>query len=82
MSSRNNFTIAHEVSHLVNEIVKMTNEEVLNVYGIQIQPDRSVFDPMYKLKFKTISEWAKFSIEQDNMEYKESYHEKYESEDY
>jgi hypothetical protein len=71
--SRNHHVHAHEVTHLVQEVNKMSIAEAEQAYGIQISEDGTVYDPTYVRTFVTVSEWAEFSFEQDEVDYSEDF---------
>lgn len=71
--SRHHHVHANEVTHVVNDVRRLSVEEAQITYGIEIHEDGSVFDPTYNRKFTTIGEWAEFSVEQDEMDYAEEF---------
>lgn len=60
----------HHVSQIqasvLSNVKKMSNEELVNLYGVEISEDGSVFDPTENRKFKDIDEWAMFIAEQED----------------
>lgn len=54
-----------EVAHLIAEIRTMTPEQALDVHGLQILQDKTVYDTAYELPFKNINAWATFVIAQE-----------------
>ena len=58
-----------EANHIVNDISKMSQEEATRIYGIEFNPDGTVFDPIYNRTFISVAEWAEFNVEQDEVEY-------------
>lgn len=72
--SRNYANVAHEVSHVLNEIKHLTADEVEALYGIRVSKDGSVLDITYNMVFGSVGEWAEFSVEQDNVEFSEHFH--------
>jgi hypothetical protein len=73
MSKHNHNVIAHEVSFTINEINKLTEDEVRSIYGIELLENGKVFDPTYNKKFESVGEWAEFNIEQDDVEFEEHF---------
>jgi len=74
MSSRNHSAAAHEITHLVQELSKLTEEEIENLHGIELKTDGTVWDPTYNMKFDTVGDWATFTIGEDDVEFKEQFH--------
>ena len=81
MSKSNHSVIAHEVTYIVSEISRLSEEEVKSTYGIELLEKGKVFDPTYDKEFETIGEWATFNVEQDEVETEEQFHGKYYGED-
>ena len=73
MSKRNAGDTAHEVANVLHEIKDLSEEEIYEVYGINVT-EAGVFDPLYNKRFASVSEWAKFSVEQDDMQSEEHFH--------
>lgn len=63
-----------EVTRIVNEISHMTQQDIVDTYGIFVDKNGRVEDPTYSRKFETVAEWAQFSLEQEEMEYSEQFH--------
>ena len=72
--SRNHASTAHEVNHLVQEVQRLSDDEIQNLYGIEIRDKGVIFDPTYDMTFTSIGEWAEFNVEQDHVEYSEDFH--------
>lgn len=72
--SRNYSTIAYEIENIMNEMKGLDAEQAYEKFGITLNEDGSIFDPTYNMKFPSVGEWAKFSVEQDNVEYEEHFH--------
>ena len=69
-------SIQHDYRHL-------SQEDFERAYGVELNPDGSVFDPVNQKEFNTLNEWISFEAEQDEMDYAESYgHGKQTHEDY
>lgn len=78
MSKHIHHAVAHDAQHILHDIETLSHDEVESVYGIQLQEDGTVFDPMYNMKFSSVSDWATFGAEQEEMEYGEQFdHGKY-----
>lgn len=74
MSKHNHSAIAQEITHTIHEINRLSKDEVYDIYGIELLEDGRVFDPTYNKTFESVSEWAEFNIEQDEIEYEEHFH--------
>lgn len=74
MSKSNHSVIAHEVTYIVSEISRLSEDEVKVLYGIDFLEDGKVFDPTYDKEFETIGEWATFNVEQDEVVHDEHFH--------
>lgn len=65
------FSHSSEVAHLVAEVNRLSAEEILETYGIELDPmllkynQGFVYDTLENKFFKTIREWAVFTVEQD-----------------
>lgn len=74
-----------EAAHLVAEVNRLSSEELLEIYGIELDPllvkyNRGlVYDTLYDKFFKTIREWAVFIVEQDSLE--DDFEDEYDSHD-
>lgn len=67
-------TVAHEISYIVSQVNQLSEDEVRDVYGIELLPNGMVFDPTYNREFFSVGDWAEFSAEQDAVEYKEHFY--------
>jgi len=76
MRKNNHSVMAQEVTYLISQINKLTEEEVHSLYGIELSADGKVYDTTYDKKFDSINEWAMFNIEQDDVEYEEHFYDK------
>ena len=69
------FSRATEITHLVAEVTRLSVEENLETYGIELDrmglnhSDEFVYDTLYDKYFKTIHEWAAFTVDQESSEY-------------
>lgn len=85
--SRGHFSRSSQVAHLVDEVNRLSLEENLETYGIELDPlllknkQGLVYDTLYDKYFKTIREWAVFTIEQDSIEDEEDDYDKYDDKD-
>ncbi len=66
-------SVAHEVTYTINQVNKLSAEEVLDLYGIELLESGKVFDPTYNREFLSVGEWAEFSAQQDAVEYEERF---------
>jgi len=80
MSKHYHGVTASDVAFIVSEVNRLTLEEVKIVFGIEILEEGKVFDPVYDKTFESVSEWAAFNIEQDDMEYEEHFSKDYDGE--
>lgn len=73
MSKHHHASTTYEIMNLVREVSEMSAEEMHDIYGIKMEEDETVFDEVFELKFATLAEWAKFTVEgeqfQDNKIY-------------
>jgi hypothetical protein len=65
-----------EVAHLVAEVRGLTPEEALELHGIEIYEDKTVYDTAYEETFKNLNTWASFVVAQ---EMTEDYDDEYET---
>ena len=72
--SRNHSASAQDAAHIINEMIGLDAEQAYDKFGVEMNEDGSIFDPIYQMKFQTIGEWANFSVEQDNIESEEHFH--------
>lgn len=63
--SHGRYNASSEVAHLVAEVRNLTPEQNLEIHGIEINSDKTIYDTAYNQKFKNITEWAKFVIAQE-----------------
>lgn len=54
-----------EVAHLVAEVRSMTSEQAYDVHGIEILPDKTIYDTAYEQDFKNLNAWAVFVVAQE-----------------
>lgn len=73
--SGKHFSRSSEVAHLVAEVNRLSVEENLEVHGIDIDrigarpAEEYIFDTLYEEYFKTVHEWAAFTVDQESNEY-------------
>ena len=66
------FSPSSEVAHLVAEVNRLSPEELMEVYGIELDPmlqkynQGFVYDTLYDKFFKTVREWAVFTVDQEH----------------
>jgi hypothetical protein len=65
------YSPSSEIAHLLAELRGMTNEEILDIHGIEINEDKSVYDLAYDQTFKNVQTWATFVVEQENSDYED-----------
>ena len=58
--------VSHTQSRVMNDVRTLPAEELVDLYGIEISEDGSVFDPTENRKFQSVSEWAQYIAEQDS----------------
>lgn len=73
MSKHNHGAIGHDVTYIVQDIMRMSQEDAEAVYGIKMLEGGRVFDPTYNQEFESVGDWAQFSVEQDQVEYEEHF---------
>ncbi len=73
MSKHHHSIIAAAIAFTVSEIAKSSADEIEKLYGIQLSEDGTVFDTTYNKTFESVSDWAEFNIEQDDLEYEEHF---------
>jgi len=67
------YSPSSEVAHLVSEVSRLSAEELMETYGIELDPlllkykQGLVYDTLYDKFFKTVREWAVFTVEQDSL---------------
>lgn len=49
-----------------SHLLKLSKEELAELYDVQFNPDGSVFDVVENRKFRTIALWVAFIEEQEN----------------
>lgn len=54
-----------EVAHLVAEVKALTPEDALEIHGIEIYPDKTVYDTAYEETFKNLNAWAVYVVAQE-----------------
>lgn len=62
--SRHN--VSHTQSRVLNDVRTLSRQELIDLYGIEIAEDGTVFDPTENQKFKSLTEWASFIDERDD----------------
>lgn len=71
MSNRH-FSRSSEIAHLVAEVNRLSVEDNLEIYGIDIDRmgvrsnDQFIHDTLYDKYFKTIHDWAAFTVDQES----------------
>ncbi len=73
MSRHLHHAISSDVEHVLHDINHLSAEEVETLYGIVVEEAGIVFDPVENKRFSSISEWAEFEAELDEMEFSESF---------
>jgi len=74
MSKNNHAVNSHEIMFIVNEVKRLGEDEVKDLYGIELLEKGKVYDPTYNKTFDTVAEWAGFNVEQDDLEYEEHFY--------
>lgn len=65
MSHRHHSSVAHQITRLVHDISIAEKQESESLYGIEIRDNGTIFDFTYQMDFKSLHEWAEFTVEQD-----------------
>lgn len=63
------YSPSSEITHLLAELRGLTNEEILDIHGIEIKEDKTVFDLAFEREFKNVQAWATFVVEQENQDF-------------
>jgi len=53
-------------SRVLNDVRRLSHEQLVELYGIDIDNDGSVFDPTENQQFDTLEDWARFISERDS----------------
>ena len=56
--SRHHYTHSEESNSIFHDIQHLSNEELEILYGILIQSDGKVYDPVSEITFASLTEWA------------------------
>ena len=67
-------SVAHDIHNILRDIENMSDDDIKRFYGIEINEDKTVYDPTYDMTFSGLVEWAEFSVEQDNMNFEKNYY--------
>ncbi len=82
------FSRSSEVAHLVAEVNRLPADQLLEIYGIELDPlllkykQGLVYDTLYDKFFKTVYDWAAFTVDQESEDEYDDDYGKYEEEDY
>jgi len=63
------YSPSSEIAHLLAEIKGLTKEELLDIHGIEINEDKTVYDTAWEETFKNTQAWAAFVVEQEMLDY-------------
>ena len=66
MSRSRHHSRSSEVAHIVAEVRRMFPEDAFDAYGIEILEDGRIIDTTYDQEFKTLHEWAAWSVDQES----------------
>ncbi len=82
--SHGRHSTSSEVSHLIAEARRMTSQELLDTYGIELLTDGRVIDTAFDQTYTNIGEWALACVEDDSSEYDDlaDKYNKFDDEDY
>lgn len=72
MSHRHHSSVAGQVNRLVHDVNKLPAPEAETLYGIVFQDNGAIFDTTYQMEFKSLHEWAEFTVEQDADSYEDT----------
>jgi len=70
--SRQHYAHAEEANSILHDIHHLSNDELEMLYGIRIDKDGTVFDPVSQVTFTSLREWANEEIREE--EWTESEH--------
>ena len=73
MSRHLHHAVSSDVEHILHDVNHLPKEEISSLYGFEIMEDGTVFDPVANRYFESISVWATFEAEQDEMDYSEHF---------
>ena len=62
--SRHHSSSAQDVNRIVNDMTKLTDQELNDLYGLRVDGE-GYLDTTYNIKFNTVAEWATFNAEND-----------------
>ncbi len=65
------YSPSSEIAHILAEVRRMSPEEIMDTYGIEISEDKTVFDTAWEQTFKSVQMWAAFVVEQESGDYDE-----------
>lgn len=81
--SRYYHTVSNDVDHILHDYRHLPVDEFKMLYGIEIEEDGTVYDPVLNKEFPSIPDWAKEEAEIEEMETGHEYgHGKETHEDY
>jgi hypothetical protein len=52
--------IIHSQSRVLKDVAALPPQDLIQLYGIEIAEDGTVYDPTENQKFKSLAEWAEF----------------------
>lgn len=58
--------ISHSQQRMLNDVQRLGKEQLIELYGIEVSEDGTVFDPTENRKFDDLKEWAMYIGEQDD----------------
>ena len=66
--TRNHASLSHSVTHLIRDTQNLTPDELLQVHGIVMNEDRTVYDTVLEVTYNNVGEWANEAVEADYSE--------------
>lgn len=63
--SRHHYTHSEEANNIFHNIHHLPWEELEMLYGIQINPDGKVFDPVANITYASLTEWANEEVREE-----------------
>ena len=66
--SRNYASLSYSVTHLIRDAANLDADKLLQIHGIVLNEDRTVYDTVLEVTYQSISEWANEAVEADYAE--------------
>ncbi len=65
------YSPSSEIAHILAEVRRMSPDQIMDTYGIEIYEDKTVFDTAWEQTFKSVQAWATFVVEQESGDFDE-----------